>query len=136
MEQHFRIQSVELCLVLIIAVVIAAISTKIVGRHRCTSEWQKVQVTDRFVDQRLGCHSRGVSVKDCARTVTKFVVPRLGVFSLAFSIVFQAFLRLKTPIQNVEFLLASGIKLAYPLEYSLTIGNYDETEVLKYKEIV
>ena len=36
----FRILSVELWLVLIISIVIAAISTTLVGRYSCTSEWQ------------------------------------------------------------------------------------------------
>ena len=38
-----------------------------------------VQDTDKFVDQRLGCHSRGVSV-DATHNFTTFAVPRLGVF--------------------------------------------------------
>ena len=37
----FRILSVELWLVLIISIVIAAISTTLVGRYSCTSEWQR-----------------------------------------------------------------------------------------------
>ena len=36
----FRILSVELWLVLIISIMIAAISTTLVGRYSCTSEWQ------------------------------------------------------------------------------------------------
>jgi len=40
----------------------------------------KVQDTDKFVDQRLGCHSRGVSVNFATHTVTTFDVPLLGVF--------------------------------------------------------
>jgi len=35
----FRILSVELWLVLIMSIVIAAISTAIVGRYSCTSDW-------------------------------------------------------------------------------------------------
>ena len=40
----------------------------------------KVQDTDKFVDQCLVCHSRGVSINDATHTVTTFAVPRLGVF--------------------------------------------------------
>jgi hypothetical protein len=36
----FRILSVELWLVLVTSIVIAAISTALVGRYSCTSEWQ------------------------------------------------------------------------------------------------
>ena len=39
-----------------------------------------VENTNKFVDQRLGCHSRGVSVNDVTRTVTNFAAPRLGLF--------------------------------------------------------
>ena len=39
-----------------------------------------VQETEKFVDQRLGCHSRGVSVNDATCTVIRFAVSRLGVF--------------------------------------------------------
>ena len=40
----------------------------------------RVQDTVKFVDQRLGCRPRGVSVDDATHTVTTFAVPRLGVF--------------------------------------------------------
>ena len=40
----------------------------------------KVQDTVQFVDQLVGCHSRGVSVNDATHTVTTFAVPRMGVF--------------------------------------------------------
>jgi hypothetical protein len=62
-------------------------------------------------------------------------------FSLAFSTVFQAFLTTflidsgyKTPIQNMDELFASGIKLAYPPEYSFIFENGDETESLKVQK--
>jgi hypothetical protein len=58
------------------------------------------------------------------------------VFSLAFSTVLQAFLTTflidsgyKTPIQNMEDLYASGIKLAYSPDYNFIFENGDETEV-------
>ena len=40
----------------------------------------RVQDTDKFVDQRLGCHSRGGGVNDATGSVTTFPVSRLGVF--------------------------------------------------------
>jgi hypothetical protein len=59
-------------------------------------------------------------------------------FSVAFSTVFQAFLTtflidsgFKTPIQNIDELFASGIKLAYPPEYNFIFKNGDETEASK-----
>jgi hypothetical protein len=54
-------------------------------------------------------------------------------FSLAFSTVFQAFLTTflinsgyKTPIRNMDELFNSGMKLAYPPEYSFIFENGDE----------
>jgi hypothetical protein len=59
-------------------------------------------------------------------------------FSLAFSTVFQAFLTTflidsayKTPIQNMDELFASGIKLAFLPEYNFIFENGDETEASK-----
>jgi hypothetical protein len=64
-------------------------------------------------------------------------------FSLAFNTVFQAFLTTflvdsgyKTPIQNMDELFASGIKLAYPPEYSYMFERRDDTEQSKVKEIM
>jgi hypothetical protein len=55
--------------------------------------------------------------------------------------VFQAFLTTflvdsgyKTPIQNMDELYASGIKLAYPLEYSFIFESVEETEQAKVKQ--
>jgi hypothetical protein len=60
------------------------------------------------------------------------------IFSLAFSTVFQAFLTTflidsgyKPPIQNMDELFASGIKLAYQQEYSHIFENVDKTEAAK-----
>jgi hypothetical protein len=100
----------------------------------------KVQDTDKFVDQRLGCLSRGVSVIHATRTVT--VVRSLFLawvcFSIAFSTVFQPFLKnylfdsgYKTPIQNMDELYASGIKLAYHEGHGFVFDNGDETEASK-----
>jgi hypothetical protein len=59
-------------------------------------------------------------------------------FSLAFSTVIQAFLTTflidsgyKTPIQNMDELYASGIRLAYSPDYNFIFENGDETEVSK-----
>jgi hypothetical protein len=56
-------------------------------------------------------------------------------FSVAFNTVFQAFLTTfliasgyKTSIQNVDELLASGIKLAHTPEHNIIFENGDETE--------
>jgi hypothetical protein len=61
-------------------------------------------------------------------------------FSLAFSTVFQAFLTTFLidsgyirPIQNMDELFSSGIKLAYSREYKFIFENGDETEVSKLK---
>jgi hypothetical protein len=96
----------------------------------------RVQDTDKFADKPLCCHSSGVSVNDATRTITTFVVPRLSLFSLAFSTVFQAFLttflidsRYKKPNQNMDELFASGITLDYPPGYNFIFENGDETDV-------
>jgi hypothetical protein len=56
-------------------------------------------------------------------------------FSVSFSTVFQAFLTTflidsgyKTPIQNMDELFISDIKLAYPQEYNFIFENGDEKE--------
>jgi hypothetical protein len=101
----------------------------------------KVQDTDKFVDKHLGCHSRSVSVNDARRSVTTFAVLAWLCFSVAFSTVFQAFLTTflidsgyKTPIQNMDELFASGIKLAYLPEHKFIFENGDDTEFLKVKK--
>ena len=59
-------------------------------------------------------------------------------FSVAFITVFQAFLTTfltdsgyKTPIQNMDELFASGIKLAYPPQYRYIFDSGEETEASK-----
>jgi hypothetical protein len=61
-------------------------------------------------------------------------------FSVALSTVFQAFLTTflidsgyKTPIQNIEELYESGMKLYYQPIYNYIFENADETEVSKVK---
>ena len=44
----------------------------------------RVQDTVKFVDQPVGCHSRGVFANDATHTVTTFAVPRMGVFLCEF----------------------------------------------------
>jgi len=44
----------------------------------------RVQDTDKFVDQRICCHSRVVSVNDATRTITTFAFRRLFVFLSGF----------------------------------------------------
>ena len=44
----------------------------------------RVQDTDKFVDQRMCCHSRVVSVNDARRNITTFSFPRLCVFLSGF----------------------------------------------------
>jgi hypothetical protein len=60
---------------------------------------------------------------------------------VAFSTVFQAFLTTflidsgyKTPIQNMDELFASDIKLAYDKSFNLILENGDETEVSKVQK--
>jgi hypothetical protein len=61
-------------------------------------------------------------------------------FSLTFSTVFEAFLTTFLidsgyirPIQNIDELYASGIKLAYSPEYNFIFENFDERKVSKFK---
>jgi hypothetical protein len=42
----------------------------------------------------------------------------------------------KTPVQNMDELFDSGIKLAFSLEYSFVFDNGDETEVFYVQKIV
>jgi hypothetical protein len=132
-----RILSMELWLVLIISIVIAAISTTLVGRHTCTSEWQGYKtVTSSFTNIWAVILRVSVARKPRAPSLRSLFFAWVC-FSLAFSAVFQAFLTIflidsgyKTPIQNMDELFASGIKLAYPPEHNFIFENGDETESL------
>jgi hypothetical protein len=133
----FRILSVELWLVLIISIVSAAISTTLVGRHSCTSEWQGYKTLTSSLTN-LWAVILGVSVSTMPRAWSlRSLFLAWVCFSLAFNTVFQAFLTTflidsgyKTPIQNMDELFASGIKLADPYNtFILEIG--DEREVSK-----
>jgi len=134
----FRILSVQLWLLLIISIVTAAISTTFVGRYSCTSERQ-VYTTLSGSLTNLWAVILGVVVSTMPRTPSLRSLFLCWVcFSLAFSTVFQAFITTflvnspyKTPIQNMDDLLASGIKLAYPKTYAFRIEIGEETEVSK-----
>ena len=100
----------------------------------------RVQVTDKFVVQRLGCLF-GVSVSTMPRAASlRSLFLAWVCFSLAFSTVFQVFLTTflidsgyKTPIQNMDELFASGIKFAYLPSYSFILEQGDEKEASKVK---
>jgi hypothetical protein len=131
----FRILSVELWLVLIISIVIAAISTTLVGRYSCTSEWQVYKTLTGFLTN-VWAVILGLAVSAMPRTPSlRWLFLAWVCFSLAFSTVFQALLTTflidsgyKTPIQNMDELFASCIKLAYPEFYNLFLEQIEGTE--------
>jgi hypothetical protein len=132
----FRIFSLELWLVLIISIVIAAISITLLGRYSCTPEWQGYKTLTSALTN-VWAVILGVSVSTMPRTPSlRSLFLTWVCFSLAFSTVFQAFLTTflvdsgyKTPIQNMAQLFASGIKLVYPPDYNYIYMKGDETEV-------
>ena len=136
----FRTMSVELWLVLIISIVIAAISTTLVGRYSCILEWQGYKTLTSSLTN-IWAVILGVSVSTMPRIPSvRSLFLSWVCFSLAFSTVFQAFLTTflidsgyKPPIRNMDELLASGIKLAYPLEYSFIFEKGDEAEASQVK---
>jgi hypothetical protein len=117
----FRIFSVELWIVLIISIAIAAISITLFGRYSCTSDWQGYKTLTSSLTS-IWAVILGVPVSTMPRTPSlRSLFLAWVCFSLAFSTLFQAFLSTflinsgyKTPIQNMDELFASGIKLAYP----------------------
>ncbi len=134
----FRILSVELWLVLIISIVLAAISITLVGRYSCLSVWQGYKtLTSTLIN--VWAVILGVSVSTMPRAPSlRSLFLAWVCFSLAFSTVFQAFLTkflidsgYKTPIQNKDEMFASGIKLGYPPEYNYIFQSVDETEASK-----
>jgi len=134
----FRILSVELWLVLIISIVIVAISTALVGRYSCTPEWQGYKTLTSSMTN-IWAVILGVSVSSMPRTPSlRSLFLAWVCFSVAFCTVFQAFLTsflidsgYIAPIQNKAELFASGIKLAYPPQYSFIFESGDETELSK-----
>jgi predicted neutral ceramidase superfamily lipid hydrolase len=107
----FGILSVELWIVLIISIVIAATSTTLVGRYSCTSEWQGYKTLTSSVTNILAV-VLGVSVSTMSRAPS-LISPFLSwvCLFLTFTTVFQALFATfhvdssyKTPIQNFEVL--------------------------------
>ena len=109
----FRILSVELWLVLIISILLAAISITLVGRYSCTSVWQVYKtLTSSFTN--IWAVILGVSVSKMPRAPSlRSLIFAWVCFCLSFSTVFQTFLTTflvnsgyKTPIQNLDELFA------------------------------
>jgi len=125
---------VELWLILIISIVIATASTTLVGRYSLTLEWQGYKSLSSSLTN-IWAVMLGVSVS----TMPLFSLFLSWVcFSVAFCTVFHSFLTsflidslYKTPIQNIDELFASVIKLAYPPAYSYFFERGDETELTK-----
>jgi len=134
----FRILSVELWLVLIMSIVVVAISTTLVGRYSCTSEWQVYKTLTSSLTK-VWAVTLGVAVSKMPRTPSlRSLFLAWVCFSVAFSTVFQTFLTsflidsgYKTPIQNMDELFGSGIKLAFQSEYAKILEIGDETEASK-----
>jgi hypothetical protein len=133
-----RILSVELWLVLIISIVFVAISTTLVGRYSCTSDWQRYKTLTSSLTN-LWAVILGVAVSTMPRTPSlRSLFFAWVCFCLAFRTVFQSFLTsflidsgYKAPIQNLDELFASDSKLAYPQAYAYIFWNGDETETSK-----
>jgi hypothetical protein len=131
----FRILSLELWLVLIISVIIAAILATVIGRYSCTSEWQSYK-TLRSSFTHIWAVILGVAVSNKPRTPSlRSLFLSWVCFSLAFSTVFQVFLTTfiidpghKPPIRNLDELFASGIKFFYTLEFEDLFSNSVEKE--------
>ena len=140
-SRMFRIMSVEMWLVLIISILIAAILTTIVGRYSFTTEWQSYKTLTSSLTNVLSV-ILGVAVSTMPRTPSlRSLFLSWVCFSVAFTTVFQAFLTTflidsgyKTPIQNMEELFESGIKLAYDPGFSFIVEIGEELEVSKVHE--
>jgi len=136
----FRIFSLEVWLVLILSIVTAAISTTLVGRYSCTSEWQ-VHKTLTSSLTNVWAVLLGVALSTMPRTPSlRSLFFSWVCFSLAFNTVFQTFLTTflidsgyKTPIRNMDELFASGVKLYYyPIHnFIFEVGN--DTEISKIR---
>jgi hypothetical protein len=130
-----RILSVELWLVLIVSIAIAAISIKHVGLYSWTSEWQVYKTLTGTLTN-VWAVVLGVSVSTMPRTPSlRSLFFAWVCFSLAFSTVFQAFLTTflidsgyKTQIKNTDEMFASGIKLAFQREHYYFFYYGDEME--------
>jgi hypothetical protein len=134
----FRILSVELWLFLIISIVIAAISATLVGRCSYTSECQVYKTLTNPLTN-IWAVILGVAVSKMPRAPSlRSLILAWVCFSVAFRTVFQAFLTtflinsgFKAPIQNMDELFASGIKLTFRSEYAKLFEIGDETEASK-----
>ena len=137
----FRIFSLELRLVLFVSIVIAAISITLVGRYSSTTEWQRYKTLASSLTN-LWAVILGVSVSTMPRAPSlRSLFLGWVCFSVVFSTVFQAFLTTflidsgyKTPIQNMDELFASGIKLTYITTPNFIFENDDETEIWKLQK--
>ena len=129
-----RIFSLEVWVFLIISIVIAAISTTLVGRYSCTSEWQGYKTLSSSLTK-LWAVILGVTVPKIPRTPSlRSLFLGWVCFSVAFRTVFQTFLidsSYNKPIQNMDELFASGIKQYYNPDYNFIFEDGDETEILK-----
>jgi hypothetical protein len=132
----YRIFSVDLWLVLMISIVIVAISTTLVGRYSCTSEWQVYKTLTSSLTN-VWAVILGVAVSTMPRAPSlRSLFLAWVCFSIAFSTVFQAFLTTfvidsgyKTPIQSMDELFGSGMKLAYDPIHSSVFENGFEKEL-------
>jgi len=90
----------------------------------------KVKDTDKF-DRGLRCHLV-VSVSTLPQAPSPSLLACVC-FSLVFNTVLEAFFKsflidsgYETPIQNMDEMFASGIKLTYPRKYNFIFENVDE----------
>ena len=128
----------ELWIVLIISIGFAAISTTLFGKYSRKSKWQGYKTLTSSMTN-VWAVILGVAVSTMPHTPSlRSLFLAWVCFSVAFSTVFQAFLTTylvdsgyKTPIQNMDKIFASGIKLAYRPDFSLLFEIGDEREVLK-----
>jgi hypothetical protein len=113
--------------------VVAAISTTILARYSCTSEWQVYKTVTSSLTN-IWSVILGVAVSTMPRSPSLRLLFLAWVcFSIAFSTVFQAFLTTflvdpgrKNPIENMDELLASGILLFCTRKYKFLLYNDDE----------
>jgi hypothetical protein len=113
-----------------------AISTTLVGRYSCTWDWQGYKtVTGSLTNVWAVILGVSVSTMPHAPSLRSLFLAWVC-FSIAFSTVFLAFLTTflidsgyKPPIQNMDELFGSGMKLAYDPGHSSVFENGDGTVV-------
>jgi hypothetical protein len=127
----FRILRVELWVVLVISIVVVAISTTLLARYSCTSEWSGYKTLTGSLTK-MWAVVLGVAVATTPRTPSlRSLFLAWVCFCVAFSTVFQAFLTTflvdsghTKPFQNIEDVSAAGISFYYKQEYKFLIeGN-------------